>query len=71
MNSINEKTYKKLIAPLFNAWSYVGEDNYEQAVTELQKLSGMEEMKTVYSLHSGLISEYFGKTKDAQNIMIS
>ena len=26
----------------------------------------MEEMKTVYSLHSGLISEYFGKTKDAQ-----
>ena len=66
LNSINEKTYKKLIAPLFNAWSYVGEDNYEQAVTELQKLSGMEEMKTVYSLHSGLISEYFGKTKDAQ-----
>ena len=66
LNSINEKTYKKLIAPLFNAWSYVGEDNYEQAVTELQKLSGMEEMKTVYSLHSGLISEYFGKMKDAQ-----
>lgn len=28
LNSINEKTYKKLIAPLFNAWSYVGEDNY-------------------------------------------
>ena len=48
---------------MFNAWSYVGEDNYEQAVTELQKLSSNE---TVYSLHSGLTSEYFGKTKDAQ-----
>ena len=59
MNNIKEQTYNDLVTPLFNAWSYVGENNYESAKKELQKISAIEEMKTVYSLHSGLIEEYF------------
>lgn len=65
MNNIQEKTYRKLITPLFNAWSYVGENNYEEATKELDKISKEEDMKTVYSLHRGLIAEYFDKNEEA------
>lgn len=66
LNIIQEKTYKELIAPLFNAWSYAGEGNYNQAVAEMDKLAGTEGIKTVYHLHKGLIAEYFNKTEEAQ-----
>ncbi len=66
MDGIQEKTYKKLITPLFNAWSYVGENNYKEAIKELNRISKEEEMQTVYSLHKGLINEYFGKNKEAE-----
>lgn len=66
MDQIKEKTYKDLIAPLFDAWSYAGEDNYEDAIKELEKISNMEEMKTVYTLHRGLIAEYFNRYDEAE-----
>jgi len=71
--AIQEKTYQSLITPLFNAWSYVGEDNYNKAVAELKKISTAEEMSTVYNLHRGLIAEYFNRFDEAEvfyNIMI-
>ncbi len=74
LGKINEKTYKNLIFPLFNAWSFVGEGNYNQALEELDKLSDAEEMKTVYNLHKGLIADYFNKPEQAQkcyNIIIN
>lgn len=61
IDKINERTYNTLISPLFKAWSYVGEGNYNQAVAEMDKLNTIEEMKTVYNLHQGLIAEYFNK----------
>ena len=66
LNKIDEKTYKNLINPLFNAWSYVGENNYDQALKELNVLSKSEEMFTVYHLHSGLIAEYFKDNQKAE-----
>ncbi len=66
LGQIKEKTYKNLISPLFNAWSYAGENNYKGAMDELAKLANIDEMKTVYSLHSGLISEYFNRPEDAK-----
>lgn len=66
INKIEEKTYKKLIAPLFNAWAYAGEGDYQNAIKMLKSLSENAELKTVYYLHSGLISEYFKKNNDAE-----
>ena len=65
IDKISEQTYKKLIAPLFNAWSYVGENNYKEAVNQLEKISSEEEMKTVYNLHRGLIAEMFNRQDEA------
>lgn len=65
VNEIKEKTYKDLIAPLFNAWSFVGENDYDKAVEELKKISKTEEMKTVYKLHRGLVAEYFNHNDEA------
>lgn len=66
MAQIQEKTYQNLILPLFAAWSYAGEGNYNQAVAELNKLSETEDLKTVYYLHKGMIAEYFKKNEEAQ-----
>ncbi len=66
LSQIDEKTYKNLISPLFNTWSYVGEGNYMQAVAELDKLADAEEMKTVYNLHRGMVSDYFNKPEEAR-----
>ncbi len=66
LTQIQEKTYQNLITPLFAAWSYTGEGNYNQAVAELEKLSQTEEIKTVYYLHKGLIAEYFKDPNTAQ-----
>ena len=66
IENIQEKTYKKLITPLFNAWGYVGENNYNEAIKELEKISKDKDMQTVYSLHRGLIAEYFDKNEEAE-----
>lgn len=66
LQKIDEKTYNNLIAPLFNAWSYVGENDYLKAKTEMEKISSADELKTVYNLHSGLIAEYFNEPETAR-----
>lgn len=65
LGNIKEKTYDNLITPLFNAWSYAGENNYKQAMAELKGISEVEDMKTVYSLHSGMIADYFNQMDEA------
>ena len=66
LEAITEESYKNLIAPLFNAWSYAGENDYEKAKEELNKIAKADEMKTVYRLHRGLIAEYFNHPEEAQ-----
>lgn len=66
IGQIKEKSYQNLISPMFVAWSYVGENNYNKAVEEMKKISGTEEMRAVYNLHSGLIAEYFRDTDEAE-----
>ena len=66
MSKIEDKSYKTIIYPLFSAWSYAGENNYNGAKKELEAISKSDEMFTVYHLHSGLIAEYFGDKEAAQ-----
>lgn len=66
INNIHEKTYKKLVGPLFNAWSYAGESNYQNAIKALKTISNDKDMQTVYSLHRGLIAEYFNDNVEAE-----
>ena len=66
LSTIKEKTYQNLITPLFDAWTYVGENKYEEAMAALEPLKTEEEMKTVYNLHAGIISDYFNHNKLAQ-----
>ncbi|MBP3687892.1 MAG: tetratricopeptide repeat protein [Alphaproteobacteria bacterium] len=66
LQKIDEKAYNNLITPLFNAWSYVGENDYVKAKAEMEKISFADELKTVYNLHSGLIAEYFNEPKTAR-----
>ena len=71
LEKINENTYQNLINPMFSAWSYVGENNYEKAIEAISVLKSEKEMQTVYHLHSGLIEEYFGNIKNAENHYIT
>ncbi|MBR5598901.1 MAG: tetratricopeptide repeat protein [Alphaproteobacteria bacterium] len=66
LSKINEKTYENLVTPMFNAWSYVGENDYDNAMKSLLPLKDEEEMVTIYNLHSGLIAEYFNKSDVAK-----
>ncbi len=63
--NINEKTYKKLITPLFNAWAYAGDGKYNEAIRALDVLNNSETI-TVYNLHAGMISEYFDLPENAE-----
>ena len=63
--NVKEKTYTKLITPLFNAWAYTGEGKYDEAIKSLEVLNNNETI-TVYNLHAGLISEYFDFSDKAE-----
>ena len=54
--------YKKLITPFFEAWGYVGLDNYKNAITALDKIKNEKGMEGLYYFHSGMINDYFNKT---------
>ena len=66
INKVNERPYTTFVNPLFNAWTYVGEGNYFQAMNALKKLETSSDTHTVYNIHSGIISEYFDKTEEAE-----
>ena len=65
LNNINETTYKKLISPLFSAWTYVAEGDYTGAIDSLKSLKD-KEVEAIYHLHAGMIAEQFNKTTDAE-----
>ena len=66
INKVNERPYTTFVNPLFNAWTYVGEGNYFQAMNALKKLETSSDTHTVSNIHSGIISEYFDKTEEAE-----
>ena len=65
LNNINETTYKKLISPLFSAWTYVAEGDYTGAIDSLKSLKD-KEVEAIYHLHAGMIAEQFNKTTEAE-----
>ena len=65
LNNINETTYKKLISPLFSAWTYVAEGNYTGAMDSLKSLKD-KEVEAIYHLHAGMIAEQFDKNNEAE-----
>ena len=58
--------YKEFIAPLLNAWNYVGLNQPDKALKTLDKLKSESSFKTIYHFHAGLINDYFGRNREAQ-----
>ena len=58
--------YKEFIAPLLNAWNYVGLNEPDKALKTLDALKGESSFKTIYHFHAGMINDYFNRNREAQ-----
>jgi len=65
---IKDKIHRAVIIPLFNAWTYAGENNEEAAIQEIDKIHKDEAFDTVKLFHKGLIYDYLGNTQKAQEM---
>lgn len=62
----NNPAYTSFIGPLLNAWNYAGLNQPDQALKSLQVLKKEAGLKGIYYFHTGLINDYFNRTRDAQ-----
>lgn len=58
--------YKEFIAPMLNAWNYVGLNQPDKALKSLDILKKESGFKTIYHFHAGMINDYFGRNREAQ-----
>ena len=58
--------YKDFIAPMLNAWNYVGLNQPDKALKTLAPLKSEASFKTIYNFHAGMINDYFGRNREAQ-----
>ena len=66
IQSINDKTYKSAIAPLFEAWIYAAENNKDEALKQLETLKQEKSLHSFYYMHRGMINDYFNDKESAQ-----
>ena len=66
MKNCDNAAYRDFIAPLLNAWNYVGLNEPDQALKSLDKLKGDPSFKTLYHFHAGMINDYFNRNREAQ-----
>ena len=66
MKNFDNAAYRDFIAPLLNAWNYVGLNKPDQALETLGKLKGDPSFKTLYHFHAGMINDYFNRNREAQ-----
>lgn len=71
LKSLDNPIYKEFINPLLIAWSYAGENKPDKALKSLQVLKKEPSFKALYNFHAGMINDYFGRNREAQNIMKS
>ena len=68
LNKIDDQIYKRLIAPLINAWNYAGLGNQDKAFEELRKLSKEDGLGQVTRQHRAMLLDFFGKNREAAEI---
>ena len=65
MLNADDTVYTKFILPFFGAWSYAGEYNEQQAITELNKLPLDPQLDVIKLFHAAMIYDYVGNKKAA------
>lgn len=68
MDMIKDRIHKTVIGPLFKAWAYAGEKNEKAAIKEIDKINKDEAFDTIKLFHKGLIYDYLGNSKKAQEM---
>ncbi|MBR6663492.1 MAG: hypothetical protein IKL33_01555, partial [Alphaproteobacteria bacterium] len=58
--------YKAFIAPLLNAWNYVGLNQPQKALSSLESLKKENGLKGIYYFHAGMINDYFDNQEQAK-----
>ena len=64
--NFDNPAYRNFIAPLLNAWNYVGLEQPEKALKELETLKKEPGFKAIYHFHCGMINDYFNNNREAQ-----
>ena len=62
----NNQAYKSFIAPMLNAWNYVGLNQPDIALKTIENLKNESSFKGIYHFHAGMINDYFDRKEQAQ-----
>lgn len=66
LGKFDNVAYRDFIAPLLKAWNYAGLNQPEQALKQLSSLKKEPGFKSIYHFHAGMINDYFGRNREAQ-----
>lgn len=62
----NNPAYKSFIAPMLNAWNYVGLNQPDMAIKTIEKLKNEASFEGIYHFHAGMINDYFDRKEAAK-----
>ncbi len=62
----NNSAYQSFIAPMLNAWNYVGLNQPDMAIKTMEKLKNESSFEGIYHFHAGMINDYFDRKQQAQ-----
>ncbi|MBR1600482.1 MAG: tetratricopeptide repeat protein [Alphaproteobacteria bacterium] len=68
INLIKDKAHTSLINPLFDAWTYAGEQKEELAIKSIDKIAKDPAIEAMKLFHKGLIYDYLGNKEKAQEM---
>ena len=66
LDKFDNVAYRDFIAPLLKAWNYAGLNQPDRALKELVPLRKEAGFKSIYHFHAGMINDYFGRNREAQ-----
>lgn len=66
LDKFDNVAYRDFIAPLLKAWNYAGLNKPEEALKQLSSLKKEPGFKSIYHFHAGMINDYFGRNREAQ-----
>ena len=61
LHKIKSPLYEKLITPFVEVWAYTGLNQYDKALTALEKIKKDKGMTALYHFHAGMVNDYFDK----------
>lgn len=65
MAACDNEFSREIFEPLIGAWLYAGQNDYDKALTSLNKLLKNPGFRAIYLFHAGAISDYLGKNEEA------